>query len=312
MRGKSFFLTYPKCSMTKEEVLLDLKERDLEMDEYVIAEEVHEDGTPHLHVYLKLKENLEVVTTDFWDMGETKEKRYVNYHGNYQTVRSNRAVMKYCQKESNYLAMGVKIQKKTTTYEDFMTSAKEGNLEEAISKLETGGERTIRDRILYDKQLMNILKIWQPKVPHPQARNLEDFEPIFEWDRSKVLILYGETNCGKTTLAISLLPYATLTRHLDLLAREKITKEGGFIMDDMSIKHLHDEAQIAILDTAFATQIHVRYQVAEIPMDTPRIITTNKHPGDIVNIWNPAIARRIQTVQVLGIGKYEVTEPGGG
>lgn len=72
----------------------------------------------------------------------------------------------------------------------------------------------------------------------------------------------------------------------------------GVIFDDMNFKHLHREAQLAICDVYDDTDIHIRYSVAHLPAGTPRILTTNLHPSDVMLATDPAIKRRLQVIEV--------------
>lgn len=294
--AQNWFLTYPKCTMTKEKALKCLSKKK-KLIAWIIAEEKHQDGTPHLHAYLKLDAKFNCKDQKFWDLKE--------WHGNYQAVKSASAVMKYCTKEENYLIEGVQLKRKATPWLDALTMAKEGDTSGAMKSLEDGGERSVRDRLLYSSALQRGLREIVPIQPHEAVRNLKEFEPLFKWDKNRTLLLIGETNLGKTTLAVSLLPLSVLTRHLDMLATADWSKHQGFIMDDMSISHLHDEAQIAILDTFFGTQIHVRYKVVNVPKSMPRIITSNREPHLVINVNNPAICRRVQCIRMIGPGEYE-------
>ena len=65
------------------------------LDEYVIAEEMHADGEPHLHAFLKLKKRVRWSATRF-DLGDC--------HGNYQHAKSWRAVQEYCKKDGCYIS----------------------------------------------------------------------------------------------------------------------------------------------------------------------------------------------------------------
>ena len=51
---KHLLLTYPRLDETKEQVLGALMEKRLSIKDYIVARELHNDGTPHIHVYLKL------------------------------------------------------------------------------------------------------------------------------------------------------------------------------------------------------------------------------------------------------------------
>lgn len=95
---KGWFLTYPKCPVKKEDALTILETNGLpKIVEYVIAEEEHKDGTPHLHAFIKLekKRRFKDVATKF-DLLE--------YHGHYEPAKSWKAVSNYCKKEGNYIA----------------------------------------------------------------------------------------------------------------------------------------------------------------------------------------------------------------
>ena len=50
---KGWFCTWPHCPLSKEDALAVLKTAKLpEIVEYVIAEELHADGQPHLHAFI--------------------------------------------------------------------------------------------------------------------------------------------------------------------------------------------------------------------------------------------------------------------
>ena len=93
---KGWFCTWPKCAMKKEDALTVLKTAALpEIVEYVIAEEDHKDGTPHLHAFIKLAKKIRFSQAAF-DL--------LDYHGHYEPAKSWRAVAAYCKKDGNYIA----------------------------------------------------------------------------------------------------------------------------------------------------------------------------------------------------------------
>lgn len=93
-RVKGWFCTWPQCPVTKEAALKALDDR-LEIKEYVICEEKHKDGSPHLHAFIKLFGRVRF-RSDLFDIE--------GYHGNYQKARSFRCVVKYVTKEKNYIS----------------------------------------------------------------------------------------------------------------------------------------------------------------------------------------------------------------
>ena len=92
--AKGWFCTWPHCPLSKEDALEQLRAR-YELVEYVIAEEKHADGEPHLHAFLKLDRRVNFKASMFDVAG---------YHGNYQPAKSWRAVQEYCKKDGNYIS----------------------------------------------------------------------------------------------------------------------------------------------------------------------------------------------------------------
>jgi hypothetical protein len=90
LQGKNFFLTYPKCYLTRDIVLSLLLEKLPDIVYVLIALESHKDGTPHIHVYLSVKTKLRSSDNKFFDIA--------TFHGNYQTVRDPDDVIAYVRK----------------------------------------------------------------------------------------------------------------------------------------------------------------------------------------------------------------------
>ena len=95
---KGWFLTYPKCPITKEDALTILETNGLpKIVEYVICEEKHEDGSPHLHAFIKLEKKRTFSSV-------SKKFDLLEYHGHYEPAKSWKAVAAYCKKEGNYIS----------------------------------------------------------------------------------------------------------------------------------------------------------------------------------------------------------------
>jgi Geminivirus Rep catalytic domain. len=97
LNGKGFFLTYPQCPLSKEQVHEHLATLG-EIVNGVIAEEKHEDGSPHVHAYIRFAKEKDVRKPEYFDIGE--------YHGNYQTAKSSIAAARYCKKDGVFLEIG--------------------------------------------------------------------------------------------------------------------------------------------------------------------------------------------------------------
>lgn len=309
VRGKQLFLTYPRCTLSPDAALAQLQSLlGNRLSEWIIARENHKDGGQHLHIFLRLRDRLDTSDPHYLDLSDSTTSS--TYHPNIQAARSERAVMAYVTKDGEFIAsegLSTSVERATRSgpnvWKRAREVAKESGVAEAIALLEEE-PRACRDLSLYGERILKNLATLKPKRLKIDY-DVTSFGWTIPWDRTThSLILWGPTNCGKTSLAKALLPNGLLTRHMDLLRSFDPAVHEGIILDDMSLKHLHDEAQIALLDRHEDTQVHVRYSVAEIPAGTPLIITSNKQPDFIINTVNPAIVRRCTSVNVLAIGKY--------
>lgn len=172
-------------------------------------------------------------------------------------------------------------------------------MEEAIETLETN-ERSARDLILYHSTILASLTSLTPTSELPTVRDLTSYTDLFTWDRTKLLVLKGPTNKGKTTLACSLLPRALFVSHVDQLALYNSAKFNGIILDDMAFTQWPRTSQIHLTDTAMPRALHVRYRIANIPAGTPKILTTNSEAWEVLDVKDPAIARRVTVVHWWG------------
>lgn len=93
--AKSIFLTYAQCTLDLDTALAKLQEI-FDIEEYCVATELHSDGQPHLHAYLKFTRKIHKRVPTFADM--------YGYHPNITSPRSFKAVIKYVQKDGNYIA----------------------------------------------------------------------------------------------------------------------------------------------------------------------------------------------------------------
>lgn len=73
----------------------------LAIDQYIIAQEKHEDGASHLHCWLKCTKKYNIKDANKLDL---KDEEGMTYHGNYQGCRSNKAVIEYCTKGGKYIS----------------------------------------------------------------------------------------------------------------------------------------------------------------------------------------------------------------
>lgn len=180
IQAKGFFLTYPQCTLTKEELLELLQTLPIKtpIEEYVIAEERHKDGSPHLHAFIKYASKI-TFSPKLWDIS--------TFHGNYQVSKSWKAVRKYCEKEGNYISnFAVEEAKnkhsKKITYEHLSR--------DPIDLVEEG--------ILPPMSLPNFVKAQQLFSLLKKKRERIDITDLPN-DKQRHAWVYGPSNTGKTT-----------------------------------------------------------------------------------------------------------------
>lgn len=106
IRSKTFFLTYPQVpAWATESMFLEcyreiFPKREHEMMEYLIGKELHQDGNPHMHVFLEFPFTNDVtrkrlhVTLKDPGTGEN-----VVIQGSYESAKKKYSVMKYILKD---------------------------------------------------------------------------------------------------------------------------------------------------------------------------------------------------------------------
>lgn len=104
INSKKLFLTYSDEELLTKQDVFDQLHELLEVfgiEEMLVAEELHQNGVPHFHAYIALKETLRTRSKSFADLVRPDG---TNKHGNYQGCRSAKNVLKYCTKEDNFVA----------------------------------------------------------------------------------------------------------------------------------------------------------------------------------------------------------------
>lgn len=97
---KAWFLTYPQCADSKEQLMDKLRPLSIEA---IVCEEKHEDGSPHLHAFCRLIDPV------------TKRQSLETFNlcsntGNYQPARSWKAVQEYIKKDGNYITHNIDVE----------------------------------------------------------------------------------------------------------------------------------------------------------------------------------------------------------
>lgn len=175
--NKGWFLTYPQCPIPKELALKYLDER-FEIQEYVIAEEKHKSGDPHLHAFIKLKKKKRFNPT-MWDLTDLGKV----YHGHYEPAKSFKCVVRYCTKEGDYISnFDVK---KALSKKGKLT--KEDLLVDDVDKLLDEGKITPMQVANWYRNSCVYKMLQKKKMPEELP------------EKKRHLWIYGPSNTGKTT-----------------------------------------------------------------------------------------------------------------
>ena len=178
-RAKGWFLTYPHCPVEKEIALGVYKARFGEsLVDWVVAEEKHKDGSPHLHAFVQFDKK----TTVYGDTFDLQA-----FHGEYQPAKSWQCVIRYCTKDGNYISKnnveaGIRKQNKHLTVEDFSSDPLDLLEQGKLNPLSLNN--FLRNRETYRSLLARKVHR-QDNSPLKKKRH--------EW-------LYGPSNTGKSTI----------------------------------------------------------------------------------------------------------------
>lgn len=100
---KKLWITYPQCSVPKDVLMTNVKEYFGEsVDWVVIAMEKHQDGTPHLHAGIALKEKVDLRGASTLDV-------LAGQHGNYQAMKHPKNCVKYITKDGDWISFGLDV-----------------------------------------------------------------------------------------------------------------------------------------------------------------------------------------------------------
>lgn len=94
---KRLFITFPQTDTLKDDAAEKLKSNTKTNDcSFIVAQERHQDGNTHLHVYIEKPSNFNFRDPKYFDFITGK-------HGNIQKVRSKEAVIGYVCKEGEFI-----------------------------------------------------------------------------------------------------------------------------------------------------------------------------------------------------------------
>lgn len=222
-QGVNWLLTFPQCSMTKQEALTNITSKDdLKVKAVVVGQEKHTDGNLHLHIIVCLEERLQTRRADYWDFVCLK-------HGNYKVINSPKKAYAYVIKED----------KDPTIYgtiPSVFLESKTSKSMECANLIQSGC--SVREVVLKmpDYALLNLAKIVTFKSYYTNVCSTKSLESlvlpikyegmcmttgsIVEWlngnlfttrqFKAKQLWIYGPPNTLKTSLLMRLACYCRI------------------------------------------------------------------------------------------------------
>jgi len=208
------FLTLTDRTLTsvkKEEAVRRIEQKwEAELEGYLVTEEDHKDGTPHLHAFLQFRKRKNFKTPDCFDF-------IGGQHGNYQVTKSVRAWVEYCTKGPNYVAKGVDVEaikaKKAPKNEAVARSIMEGKSLAEINEVSPGYVMINKRKIEEYESWVKCEQSKKQKIEWkaPSLEGLTDTNlQIATWICSNIrqsrkfkapqLYIHGPRNLGKTSL----------------------------------------------------------------------------------------------------------------
>nr|AIC83128.1 Rep [Bhendi yellow vein mosaic virus] len=232
--SKNYFLTYPKCSLTKEEALSQIQNLHTPTNKKFIkiCRELHENGEPHLHVLIQFEGKYRCQNQRFFDL--VSPSRSVHFHPNIQGAKSSSDVKSYIDKDGDTLEWG-------------------GSKSEALRVIK---ELAPKDYVLQFHNLNASLdRIFTPPLevyvsPFLSSSFDQVPEELEEWVSENVmdaaarplrplsLVLEGDSRTGRTMWARSLGPHNYLCGHLDLSPKVYSNDAWFNIIDDVDPHYL--------------------------------------------------------------------------
>nr|QTT61733.1 replication-associated protein [Opuntia virus 2-DBG_56] len=302
VKAKNIFLTYPQCSLSKEEALQQLQQIQLPSNNKFIkiARELHEDGQPHLHILIQFQGKVQITNNRLFDL--VSPTRSAHFHPNIQGAKSSSDVKSYIDKDGDTIEWGEfqidgrsargGSQKANASYAKALNAS---SIDEALQILK---EEQPKDYFLQHHNILsNAQKIFQkPPQPWTPPYPLSSFtnvpEEMQEWAddyfgrpldqrpiRPKSIIIEGNSRTGKTCWARSLGKHNYLSGHLDFNSNVYSNEVEYNVIDDVAPTYLKMKHWKELIGAQRDWQSNCKYgKPVQIKGGIPAIILCN--PGE--------------------------------
>nr|ALB26152.1 replication associated protein [Okra enation leaf curl virus] len=297
INSKNYFLTYPKCSLTKEEALSQIKNFQTPTSKkYIkICRELHENGEPHLHVLIQFEGKYKCQNQRFFDL--VSPSRSAHFHPNIQGAKSSSDVKSYIDKDGDTLEWGdFQIDGRSarggqqTANDAYAAALNAGSKSEALRVIK---ELAPKDYVLQFHNLnANLDRIFTPPVevyvsPFSSSSFDQVPEELEEWaaknvvnaaarpHKPQIILIEGDILTGKTMWARSLGPHNYLCGHLDLSPKVYSNEAWYNVFDDVYphfLKHFKDfmgAQRDWLSNTIYGKPVHIKSGIPTIFLCNP-------------------------------------------
>nr|QSS76770.1 C1 protein [Tomato curly stunt virus] len=253
--AKNYFLTYPHCSLNKEEALHQIQKLSTPTNKkYIkICRELHEDGSPHIHVLIQFEGKYKCQNQRFFDL--VSPTRSAHFHPNIQGAKSSSDVKSYIDKDGDTIEWG-DFQVDGRSARGGQQTANDAAAEALNSGSAEAAMAIIREKLpekfifQYHNLKSNLDRIFAPPLEvfvSPFLSSSFDRVPeeLEEWAFQNVvsaaarpwrpisIVIEGESRTGKTMWARSLGPHNYLCGHLDLSPKVYSNDAWYNVIDDV-------------------------------------------------------------------------------
>ena len=322
----NIYPTYPKCSVPLNEALAILHSKLITpvIKDYILVREYHEDGSPHIHAFIKCYKKVNINNPSHLDLNYED----TIYHGNYQTAKSPNSILTYMLKDikrrddvnilsspgisdridmlGNWLELGQAV----------ISLAEEGKISAAINLYKS--ERPldfIKNKSRIEKSLneLRMTKLgYNMKFDYSKFIIPEELKEVIDaYNDNKTLVIIGKPGIGKSSWINAWLHYMGKTplpvNNLDSIRFFDPNKHSALIYDDChwpdTIKR---EDLIKLVDSELPTTHSIKHSSIIVSSPNggpiPRFILGN-YPNKFIDksvlnmpFSDKAVQRRIKVI----------------
>nr|ABA26603.1 Rep [Cabbage leaf curl Jamaica virus] len=302
VKAKNYFLTYPRCSLSKEEALSQLQKINTPVNKKFIkiCRELHENGEPHIHVLIQFEGKYNCTNNRFFDL--VSPSRSAHFHPNIQGAKSSSDVKSYIDKDGDTVEWGV-FQIDGRSARGGQQTANDAAAEALNSGTKEEAMKIIKEKLpekflfQYHNLSSNLDRIfskapdpWSPPFPLSSFTNVPD--EMQEWaddyfgrsaaarpERPISIIVEGDSRTGKTMWARALGPHNYLSGHLDFNSKVFSNNVEYNVIDDIAPQYLKLKHWKELIGAQRDWQSNCKYgKPVQIKGGIPSIVLCN--PGE--------------------------------